>query len=88
MVFVLLVQAHSLLDLGACKDLLNTAKEVHPFFYFKNLKPFSYFAKLSSKFSSTMSNIWGSAFDVSTFILNPSFYLCAFYLINPSHQIK
>ncbi len=35
MVFFLccLVQASSPLGLGACKDLLNTAKEVHPFLF-------------------------------------------------------
>jgi hypothetical protein len=33
MVLCRLVQAHSLLDLSACKDLLNTAKEVRPFLF-------------------------------------------------------
>jgi hypothetical protein len=34
-----LIQASSPLGLSACKDLLNTAKEVHPFLFLRIFKP-------------------------------------------------
>ncbi len=80
MVFSCLVQAHSPLELGACKDLLT--QQTIPLIL-RIFKPLVFANLLQILVYSTMANIWGSAFDVSTFSFQPIILFVRLYLINP-----